>query len=68
MDDVDKLHFQRSLLQTADRLESVPLAKRTIVFNSMIDKAFEHDGATRARMLHFNACLVTELRRRDVGV
>jgi hypothetical protein len=68
MDDVQRLDFQRSPLETADQLEKLPREKRTQTFNEMVDKAFEFAGAEGARCLHFNACLVTELRRRGVPV
>lgn len=68
MDDVQRIDFQRSLLQVADQLEGIPFEKRRHVFDSMVAKAFTMDGGQFAHALHFNACLVTELRRRDLRV
>lgn len=66
MDEAQKLDFQASLLRVADKLEAQPRPERVHTYDAMIDKAFEYEGAERARMLHFNAHVATEMRERGV--
>lgn len=69
MDDVSNLAFQQTVLGTADRLAAMKLADRIAAFDSMIDQTFAMaPGADRSRCLHLNACVATELRRRDVSL
>lgn len=68
MDDVQRLDFQKVLLTTADKLEAQPRANRCLIYDAMIEKAFTMTGAEFARALHFNACLATELRTRNVAL
>lgn len=68
MDDVQRLDFQKTLLSAADKLEACPRAERIRIYDAMIDKTFTFTGAEFARCLHFNACLATELRRRNVSL